>query len=120
MLTSGSIILSGFGASLATGVATGVGALPLFLVRKLSARLEDVFLAFAAGVMLAAAFFSLIIPASMSPRRARHRTRAAGGDRSTGAGRRRDAADPLSRAARAHGARARRAAGDSCGASGCS
>ena len=38
-----SIILAGFAASLATGIATGVGALPLFLVRKLSARLEDVF-----------------------------------------------------------------------------
>jgi ZIP family zinc transporter len=58
-----SIILSGFAASLATGVATGVGALPLFLVRRLSARLEDIFLGFAAGVMLAASFFSLIIPA---------------------------------------------------------
>ena len=58
-----SIILAGFAASLATGIATGVGALPLFLVRKLSARLEDVFLGFAAGVMLTASFFSLIIPA---------------------------------------------------------
>lgn len=58
-----SIILSGFLASLATGIATGVGALPLFLVRTISARIEDVFLGFAAGVMLAAAFFSLIVPA---------------------------------------------------------
>jgi ZIP family zinc transporter len=58
-----SIILAGFAASLATGIATGIGALPLFLVRKLSARLEDVFLGFAAGVMLTASFFSLIIPA---------------------------------------------------------
>jgi ZIP family zinc transporter len=63
MLTGESIVAAGFAASLATGIATGIGALPLFLVRRISARLEDVFLGFAAGVMLAAAFFSLIIPA---------------------------------------------------------
>jgi ZIP family zinc transporter len=62
-MSSESIILAGFVASLGTGIATGVGALPLFLVRTLSQRLEDIFLSFAAGVMLAAAFFSLIIPA---------------------------------------------------------
>lgn len=58
-----SIIVAGILASLSTGIATGIGALPMLLVRRLSARLEDVFLGFAAGVMLAAAFFSLIIPA---------------------------------------------------------
>jgi ZIP family zinc transporter len=63
MLTGESIVVAGFTASLATGIATGLGALPLFLVRRISARLEDIFLGFAAGVMLAAAFFSLIIPA---------------------------------------------------------
>jgi zinc transporter, ZIP family len=62
-MMTGSIVVAGFVASLATGIATGIGALPLFLVRRISARLEDVFLGFAAGVMLAAAFFSLIIPA---------------------------------------------------------
>ena len=47
-----SILLAGFAASLATGIATGVGALPLFLVRKLSAPLEDVFLAASAMLFI--------------------------------------------------------------------
>jgi len=58
----GQVIAAGFAASLATGIATGVGALPLFFIRRLSDKLEDVLLGFAAGVMLAASFFSLIIP----------------------------------------------------------
>lgn len=58
----GSVILMGAGASVATGVVTGVGALPVFLIRKLSDRLEDALLGFAAGVMLSASFFSLIQP----------------------------------------------------------
>jgi ZIP family zinc transporter len=58
-----SIIGLGFLASLGTGVLTGVGALPLVFFRNgISPRLEDIFLGFAAGVMLAASFFSLIIP----------------------------------------------------------
>jgi ZIP family zinc transporter len=52
----------GFGASVVAGAATGVGALFVLLVRKLSDRLNDAMLGFAAGVMLAASFFSLIIP----------------------------------------------------------
>ncbi|MFA7095973.1 MAG: ZIP family metal transporter [Gammaproteobacteria bacterium] len=59
----GSIILMGFAASAAAGVgATGAGALPVLFIRRLSERLEDMLLGFAAGVMLAASFFSLIIP----------------------------------------------------------
>jgi ZIP family zinc transporter len=58
-----SLIATGVLASLIAGVATGVGALPLLLVRRLSDRTQDVFLAFAAGVMLAASFFSLLLPA---------------------------------------------------------
>jgi zinc transporter, ZIP family len=58
------IIPIGFSASLVAGAATGAGALPLlFLRRGISERVEDLFLSFAAGVMLAAAFFSLILPA---------------------------------------------------------
>ncbi|HEY8618382.1 ZIP family metal transporter [Phenylobacterium sp.] len=57
------LIATGVLASLAAGVATGVGALPLLMVRKLSDQAQNAFLGFAAGVMLAAAFFSLIIPA---------------------------------------------------------
>jgi ZIP family zinc transporter len=43
-------------------LATGLGALPVLFVRKISARLQDGLLGFSAGVMLAASFFSLIIP----------------------------------------------------------
>ncbi|HEX8062834.1 MAG TPA: ZIP family metal transporter [Allosphingosinicella sp.] len=57
-----SIVLTGFLGSLAAGLATVVGALPLFATGKPSVRLENGFLGFAAGVMLAASFFSLIIP----------------------------------------------------------
>ena len=57
------IIWMGFTASMAAGLMTGVGALGVFLVRSLSDKLEDGLLSFAAGVMLAASFFSLIQPA---------------------------------------------------------
>lgn len=56
------LILTGFGASIAAGLATGVGTLPVLVVRRVSGALQDAFLGFAAGVMLAASFFSLIIP----------------------------------------------------------
>lgn len=59
----GSIILIGFTASAIAGVgATGAGAVPILFIRHMSDRLEDMFLGFAAGIMLAASFFSLIIP----------------------------------------------------------
>lgn len=50
-------------ASLAAGLATGAGALPVIFTRRVSDRLMDGMLGFAAGVMLAATSFSLIIPA---------------------------------------------------------
>jgi ZIP family zinc transporter len=50
-------------ASLLAGLATGVGALPVLFTMKVSDRLLDVMLGFSAGIMLAAAFFSLLIPA---------------------------------------------------------
>lgn len=50
------------GASASAGLATAAGALPIFVVRDISEKLQDGFLGFAAGVMLAAAFFSLILP----------------------------------------------------------
>jgi ZIP family zinc transporter len=56
------LILTGFLASLAAGLATGLGALPLLGKSRPSDRQENAFLGFAAGVMLAASFFSLIIP----------------------------------------------------------
>lgn len=49
-------------ASLVAGLATGLGALAVFLVRELTQRLRDVLLGFAAGIMLAATFFSLLLP----------------------------------------------------------
>jgi ZIP family zinc transporter len=52
----------GFFASLLAGAMTMVGALPVLMGKTLSRRLNDTLLGFAAGVMLAASFFSLIIP----------------------------------------------------------
>ncbi len=52
----------GFLASLAAGLVTAVGAVPVLFGRGVSQRLNDVLLGFSAGVMLAASFFSLIIP----------------------------------------------------------
>ena len=57
-----SIVWLGALASLFAGLATGVGALAIFLVRTISHKLQDGMLASAAGVMLAASFFSLLIP----------------------------------------------------------
>jgi ZIP family zinc transporter len=57
------IILLGSAASLAAGLATGVGAFPVLFTRKVSDQLLDVMLGFSAGVMLAATSFSLIVPA---------------------------------------------------------
>jgi ZIP family zinc transporter len=57
------IIWLGAIASLAAGLATGAGALPVLVTRRISDRLLDVMLGFSAGVMLAATSFSLIVPA---------------------------------------------------------
>ncbi len=57
------LILTGSLASLLAGLATGLGGVLVFLVRKVSAKFLDASLGFAAGVMLAATYFGLIIPA---------------------------------------------------------
>jgi ZIP family zinc transporter len=57
------IVWLGTVASLAAGLATGVGALPVLFTKKISDKLLDVLLGFSAGVMLAATSFSLIVPA---------------------------------------------------------
>ena len=49
--------------SLAAGLMTGVGAIPVLFSKTISPRANDMFLGFAAGVMLSASFFSLIVPA---------------------------------------------------------
>jgi ZIP family zinc transporter len=48
--------------SLAAGAMTSVGAVPVLLGRQVSERSGDVLLGFAAGVMLSASYFSLILP----------------------------------------------------------
>lgn len=53
----------GFLGSLAAGSFTAVGALPILFGRIPSRATRDLSLGFAAGVMLSASFFSLIIPA---------------------------------------------------------
>jgi ZIP family zinc transporter len=52
----------GFFASLLAGLMTAVGAIPALFGTTVTPRLNDMLLGFAAGVMLAASFFSLIIP----------------------------------------------------------
>lgn len=56
-------VLLGFLGSLAAGMLTSVGAIPVLFGRTPSRAMRDLLLGFAAGVMLAASFFSLIIPA---------------------------------------------------------
>jgi zinc transporter, ZIP family len=50
-------------ATTVTAVVTGVGALPVLFTRSISARAQSTMLGFAAGIMLAASFFSLLLPA---------------------------------------------------------
>ncbi|MBN2230823.1 MAG: ZIP family metal transporter [Candidatus Thorarchaeota archaeon] len=50
-------------ASLLAGTATGLGAIPIFIKKDFSRRTLDLMLGFAAGVMLAASAFSLLVPA---------------------------------------------------------
>ena len=56
-------IMLGFLGSLAAGTRTTVGAVPVLFGRIPSRATRDLSLGFAAGVMIAASFFSLIIPA---------------------------------------------------------
>ncbi|OCL26365.1 protein gufA [Orenia metallireducens] len=62
-LSTYNILTLGILASLAAGLATGVGALPIFFTSNIPKKVLDTSLGFAAGVMLAATSFSLIIPA---------------------------------------------------------
>lgn len=55
--------LAGSLGSLLAGLATGLGALPILGVGRSTERYQGIMLGFAAGIMLAASFFSLIMPA---------------------------------------------------------
>ncbi len=56
-------IMLGFLGSLAAGLMTAAGAMPVLFGRTPGPAMRDLSLGFAAGVMLSASFFSLIIPA---------------------------------------------------------
>ncbi|NLY76259.1 MAG: ZIP family metal transporter [Firmicutes bacterium] len=57
------IVFAGIICSLGAGLLTGLGAAPIFFKTNVSKKLLDCLLGFAAGVMLAATSFSLIVPA---------------------------------------------------------
>ena len=59
---------AGVQASLMAALATAVGALPVFLVQRVSKRQESALMAFSAGVMLAASVFALLLPSLASGR----------------------------------------------------
>lgn len=61
-LTFGKIVVIGFTASILAGLATGIGALPALWFKKISDDLFNSLLGAAAGVMLAATAFSLLVP----------------------------------------------------------
>lgn len=56
------LVVIGFLASILAGLATGLGALPVIFVKNISDKLFNSLLGAAAGVMLAATAFSLLIP----------------------------------------------------------
>lgn len=55
-------IVLGLLVSLLAGLATALGAIPVFVTRQISPKVQDGMLGFAAGVMLAATAFSLVVP----------------------------------------------------------
>lgn len=61
-LIFGKIVVIGFLASILAGLATGVGALPALFFKDISKPLFNSLLGAAAGVMLAATAFSLLVP----------------------------------------------------------
>ena len=61
-LIFGRIVVIGFFASILAGLATGLGALPALFFKNISKNLFNSMLGAAAGVMLAATAFSLLVP----------------------------------------------------------
>jgi len=58
----GKVVVVGFFASIIAGLATGIGALPALFFKDISKNLFNSLLGAAAGVMLAATAFSLLVP----------------------------------------------------------
>ena len=56
------VIALGVLGSLAAGLMTAIGALQILIGKTVSRKLNDILLGFAAGIMLSATYFSLIIP----------------------------------------------------------
>lgn len=63
IMNSENVVLVGIITSILAGLSTGIGAIPVFFTRNVSNKTLDTMLGFAAGVMLAATSFSLVIPA---------------------------------------------------------
>ncbi len=63
MSSAPNVIWLGLTGSFAASLGTAAGALGIFAVRQLSPELKDTLLSAAAGIMLAATFFSLLLPA---------------------------------------------------------
>jgi ZIP family zinc transporter len=61
-LIFGQAVVVGFFASILAGLATGIGALPALFFKNISRNLFNSMLGAAAGVMLAATAFSLLVP----------------------------------------------------------
>lgn len=61
-MAADNVVWAGFLASLLAGLATVLGALPILVIGRPTEAQQNLMLGFAAGVMLAASFFSLIIP----------------------------------------------------------
>jgi ZIP family zinc transporter len=61
-LLFGCVVVVGFLASILAGLATGIGALPALWLKNISDNLFNSLLGGAAGVMLAATAFSLLVP----------------------------------------------------------
>ena len=63
MLRDLSPIAQAFLATMGTYLLTAIGTLPVLLVRTMPRRLMDAMMGFAGGVMVAAACWSLLVPA---------------------------------------------------------
>ena len=62
-MADASIVQSAFLAGAIAAGATMLGTLPALFAKSLSPRVQDTMLGFGAGIMLAAASFSLVLPA---------------------------------------------------------